>query len=226
MSEQENKNPGFLDGVLADPLKLAGAVIVATAVLGIFSVHMHFETLPTYGALAHLSTENPLVMKGQEVYYQEGCQYCHTQNLRPFAWEVSRFANAEAYGHFPLPHQMEYHYETPSMRGSTRNGPDLSRVAGKLGAAELKALLASRGDGNLREGHHRFGHLFTREDGMSPLFLSWRIRMMMNVRTPLSDSYQKSVFELVEGQARGDALVAYLLSLGSKQSQFAGKFYQ
>ncbi|MEQ9366421.1 MAG: cbb3-type cytochrome c oxidase subunit II, partial [Leptospirales bacterium] len=82
MSEKENKIVSTLEGLLADPLKLAGAVIGGTAVLGIFAIHMHFEVLPTYGAMAHLSPESPLAMKGQEVYMQEGCQYCHSQNLR------------------------------------------------------------------------------------------------------------------------------------------------
>ena len=82
MSQNENKIVSFFGGVLADPLKAAGAVIVATAVLGVFAIHAHFEVVPTYGAMAHLAPESALAMKGQEVYHQEGCQYCHSQNLR------------------------------------------------------------------------------------------------------------------------------------------------
>ena len=112
------------------------------------------------------------------------------------------------------------------MRGSTRLGPDLSRLAGKLSREDLENLLKSRGDKSLREGHHRFGHLFESDAGMSGVALSWRIRMMMNARAPLSDPYQKSVFDQLDGQTRGDALVEYLSTLGRKQSQFAGQFFQ
>lgn len=226
MSENENKIVSFLEGVLADPLKVAGAVIGATAILGVFAVHMHFETLPSYGAMAYLAPESALAMKGQEIYYQEGCQYCHSQNLRSLDYEVARFAPADAYGYYPLPHVMEYYFESPSMRGSSRKGPDLSRIAGKLSREDLEGLLKSTSTKDLRSGHHRFGHLFTDESGMDPLFLSWRVRMMMNARAPLSDAYQKSVFEQLENQTRGDALVEYLLSIGRKQSQFAGKYFQ
>ncbi len=226
MSENENKFTKSLQGLLADPLKLAGAVIGATAILGIFAVHAHFEVLPTHGAMAKLSPESPLAMKGQEVYMQEGCQYCHSQNLRSLDWEVARFANQEAYGYYPLPNMMEYHFESPSLRGSERKGPDLSRVVGKLNRADLEGLLKSTKTDSLRAGHHRFAHLFSSEAGMSPLFLGWRVRMMMNARAPLSDSYQRSVFEQLDGQTRGDALVEYLLTLGRKQSQFTGNYFQ
>jgi cytochrome c oxidase cbb3-type subunit 2 len=226
MSEKENKIVSTLEGLLADPLKLAGAVIGGTAVLGIFAIHMHFEVLPTYGAMAHLSPESPLAMKGQEVYMQEGCQYCHSQNLRSLDWEVARFADQDSYGYYPLPHMMEYYYESPSLRGSARKGPDLARLAGKVNRQDLEGLLKSTKSDSLRAGHHRFGHLFQSDAGMSPLFLSWRVRMMMNARTPLSDSYQKSVFEQLDGQTRGDALVEYLLTLGRKQSEFTGKYFQ
>ena len=61
---------------------------------------------------------------------------------------------------------------------------------------------------------------------MSPLFFCWRVRMMMNARAPMSDAYQRSAFEEIGGQTRGDALVEYLLSLGRRQSEFAGKYFQ
>ncbi|MEQ9362969.1 MAG: hypothetical protein RIF32_01930, partial [Leptospirales bacterium] len=136
------------------------------------------------------------------------------------------FADQDSYGYYPLPHMMEYYYESPSLRGSARKGPDLARLAGKVNRQDLEGLLKSTKSDSLRAGHHRFGHLFQSDAGMSPLFLSWRVRMMMNARTPLSDSYQKSVFEQLDGQTRGDALVEYLLTLGRKQSEFTGKYFQ
>ncbi len=227
MSEKQNPIASFLDDLMSDPLKLAGATIVLSLGIGFAALHFPYESMPAYGS-RHLTMEKAIVVKGQEVYYQEGCQYCHSQNLRSLNWEVARFAQSGAeqpYGYFPLPEMMEYNFEMPSLRGSSRLGPDLSRVAGRFDEAQLTSLLKSTKTDSLRSGHHRYGHLFQSDAGINPLFLSWRIRMMMEWRAPLSDDFQKSAFEQLNDKSRGDALVAYLLSLGKKQSDFAGKFY-
>lgn len=64
-----------------------------------------------------------LELLGREVYRREGCASCHTQNVRPFDGEVTRFGPASQAGEWasdPLP-----------MAGTRRVGPDLARVGGK-----------------------------------------------------------------------------------------------
>lgn len=199
---------------------------IAIVIVGYgIAVCLPFSENISHGSLSQLSTEDTLVLKGHEVYYQEGCQYCHSQNLRPFGWEVSRYVNVEKYGYYPVPTAMEYSHETPAMRGSFRIGPDLSRVAGKQDAAGLTSLLRGGKEDNLRNRYHAYGYLFN-DDDLQPLFLSWKIRMMLEAGVPLSDPYHKSAFDRLEGQTRGDALVAYLLSLGQKSMQYNGAFYR
>jgi len=76
---------------------------------------------------------------------------------------------------------------------------------------------------------HSYGRLFDANDvydEVDALSLSWKIRAMMNAGVPFSDSYQKSALDNLPGRSKGDALKAYLLTLGARQSEFAGKYYK
>lgn len=219
-----------LDAVLKDPVKLAVGAALVTLLGAWLVIYLPYrqQALPTHGSLMHLAPPtNSLALQGQKVYMQEGCQYCHTQALRPFAWEGKRFASAEAYGYYLMPEFMEYYHESPSMRGSRRIGPDLSRMAGKLDEAQLRTLLDNSKGETMRQMFHRYSHLFDEDlTDTNALMLSWKMRMMMQAAVPVSDSYQKSVFAALDGSTRGDALVEYLSTLGKKQADYAGQFYQ
>ncbi|MDT0630844.1 cytochrome-c oxidase, cbb3-type subunit II [Rubrivirga sp. S365] len=73
--------------------------------------------------LATLEPYTPLELVGRDVYIAEGCNNCHSQQIRPFQDEVIR------YGPYSVPE--EGAYETPHLWGSKRTGPDLARVGGK-----------------------------------------------------------------------------------------------
>lgn len=227
MSESKGDLNSQLQALFSSPLRQlwAALIIGGLAITAVLWLPFRREVIPSHGAMAMLSPPSQLVMAGQQVYQEEGCQYCHSQALRPVAWEAMRMANAGAYGYFLAPDAMEYYFEAPAMRGSARLGPDLSRLAGRLDEAQLRALLQSKKSDSPREVFHRFSHLFASDAGLSPLMLSWRARMMMNAGAQLSDPHQRSAFWLLEDQSRGDVLVAYLLSLGQKQRESAGRFY-
>jgi cytochrome c oxidase cbb3-type subunit 2 len=65
----------------------------------------------------------PLELVGQNIYIREGCNVCHSQQIRPLRDEVVR------YGHYSL--AAESMYDHPFVWGSKRTGPDLARVGGK-----------------------------------------------------------------------------------------------
>lgn len=65
----------------------------------------------------------PLELAGQKIYIREGCNVCHSQQIRPLRDEVTR------YGHYSL--AAESMYDHPFVWGSKRTGPDLARVGGK-----------------------------------------------------------------------------------------------
>ncbi|MBL8018531.1 MAG: cbb3-type cytochrome c oxidase subunit II [Leptospirales bacterium] len=213
------------DSLFKTPGRTVGSVVGIILIGYIISVVVPYQRNHSYGSHAQLSTEDALVIKGQEVYFQEGCQYCHSQNLRPMGWEVARFADADKYGYFPMPVAMEYAHETPAMRGSARLGPDLSRLASRQDAASIKSFIRGGKEDTLKNRFHAYAYLFE-ETELQPMFLSWKIRMMMQAGVPFSDPFQKSAFDRLEGQSRGDALIAYLASLGQKRMQFDGAYYR
>jgi cytochrome c oxidase cbb3-type subunit I/II len=64
-----------------------------------------------------------LELEGRDLYIREGCNTCHSQQVRPFKTETDR------YGPFSL--AGEAVYDRPFLWGSRRTGPDLARVGGK-----------------------------------------------------------------------------------------------
>ncbi len=73
--------------------------------------------------LATLEPYTPLELAGRDVYIAEGCNNCHSQQVRPFQDEVMRYG--------PYSVAEEEVYETPHLWGSKRTGPDLARLGGK-----------------------------------------------------------------------------------------------
>jgi len=65
----------------------------------------------------------PLEVAGRDLYIREGCNNCHSQQVRPFRQEIER------YGEYSKPGESVY--EHPFLWGSKRTGPDLARVGGK-----------------------------------------------------------------------------------------------
>ena len=65
----------------------------------------------------------PLEVAGRDLYIREGCNNCHSQQVRPFRNELER------YGEYSKPG--EGVYDHPFLWGSKRTGPDLARVGGK-----------------------------------------------------------------------------------------------
>ena len=214
-------------------------VLFSQLVLGFIIIWCSSLGDETHGAQALLAPESIVAMKGQEVYFQEGCHYCHTQNLRPFRWEFKRFSNVEKLGYFSKPEAMEYYYESPFTSGSRRLGPDLARIATFYdGDADKLRLLLKGTDKDNEKGNslgsllHSYGYLFgqdaeksEQEKERSAWHLSWKIRAMLQARVPFSDVYQRSVYN-AGNVSRGEALIAYLLSRGSKHIQFKGKYYR
>jgi cytochrome c oxidase cbb3-type subunit 2 len=59
---------------------------------------------------------------GREIYVREGCEYCHTQNVRPLKQDLV-FGRPSVAG--------DYAYGTPELLGDHRNGPDLTNIGAR-----------------------------------------------------------------------------------------------
>lgn len=73
--------------------------------------------------LEKLQPYTDLALKGRAIYIQEGCWFCHSQQVRPLKGD-------EAY-YGPPSRPGEYVYDAPHLLGTRRIGPDLARVGGK-----------------------------------------------------------------------------------------------
>ncbi|MBI3396647.1 MAG: cbb3-type cytochrome c oxidase subunit II [Spirochaetia bacterium] len=200
-------------------------VTVVFVFLGYYmQVRLPYHNLNGNGTFALLTSPDPLAVQGQIVYMQEGCQYCHTQNLRPFPSEVRRYADEAKYGFFPLQTAQEGRFQSPYPRGSVRIGPDLSRIASKYTVDTMQSLLKSKAGDSPKGAFHSYKYLFAQDMDIDAE-LTWRIRQMLNTGAVISDPFLQSAHDRVRDKTRGDALVAYLLTLGQAQAEYAGKFY-
>jgi cytochrome c oxidase cbb3-type subunit I/II len=64
----------------------------------------------------------PLELHGRDVYLSEGCYVCHSQMIRPFAWETARYGAVSTIDDSIFDHPFQW--------GSKRTGPDLAREGG------------------------------------------------------------------------------------------------
>ncbi|MEM6603650.1 MAG: cytochrome-c oxidase, cbb3-type subunit II [Pseudomonadota bacterium] len=101
--------------------------ILMISIGGIVEIIPLFRQEVTIEAVKGMRPYTPLELTGQNIYIREGCNTCHSQQIRPLRDEVER------YGHYSL--AAESMYDHPFQWGSKRTGPDLARVGGKYSDA-------------------------------------------------------------------------------------------
>lgn len=153
-----------------------------------------------------------LELAGRDVYQSEGCFYCHTQMIRPFKWETDRWDRNKDYGAAPYSKSEEYKYDHPFLWGSKRTGPDLWHEASlNNNVSWHKEHLIDPRNTSPGSIMPSYAHLFKR-----PVNVAQTQSNMKGLRTlgvPYSDADIEQAGSLLEGKTKGDALVAYLVSL-------------
>ena len=97
--------------------------LVAVAIGGLVLLIPPHLLAGTIDPVVGLKPYSALEVEGRDVYIREGCNTCHSQQVRPFKTETDR------YGRYSL--SGEGIYDRPFLWGSRRTGPDLARVGGK-----------------------------------------------------------------------------------------------
>jgi mono/diheme cytochrome c family protein len=99
-----------------------GGLIVFFAVVfaAVFIPKLVYD--PPQTVIAHQYTDKQL--RGRELFYSNGCNYCHTQYVRP---EDTAMGNVSSGG--------DYFFDNPMILGSERTGPDLSYIGRKRSEA-------------------------------------------------------------------------------------------
>lgn len=98
-------------------------IIIVIAIGGLIEIVPLFHVETTIEKVQGMRPLTPLELAGQNIYIREGCNSCHSQQVRPLRDEVER------YGHYSL--AAESMYDHPFLWGSKRTGPDLARAGGK-----------------------------------------------------------------------------------------------
>jgi len=102
------------------PTQLIVFSLIAVAIGGIvefvpsFLVESNVQTIPS------VTPYTPLELEGRDIYIREGCNNCHSQQVRPFRSETVRYGEYSKSG--------ENVYDHPCLWGSKRTGPDLARA--------------------------------------------------------------------------------------------------
>lgn len=107
------------------PILLLVLSLVVVGIGGLIELIPTFlvkENIPT---ITSVKPYTPLELQGRDIYIREGCYNCHSQMIRPFRYEVSRYGEYSKAG--------EFVYDHPFQWGSKRTGPDLARIGGKYG---------------------------------------------------------------------------------------------
>ncbi len=101
-------------------LLLATVAILIGGVIEMIPTFLIKSNIPT---ISSVKPYTPLELQGRDIYQREGCNVCHSQQVRPFRSETERYGEYSKAG--------EYVYDHPFLWGSKRTGPDLHRIGGK-----------------------------------------------------------------------------------------------
>lgn len=106
-------------------MKMTPMTILFGSTLVLFSIIIANVIAPPYVFRPHPNANTPpytaLQLEGRDLYVQNGCVYCHSQDTRPMDWGIGSGLSSQP---------GDYAYDSPHLVGSLRNGPDLAHEAG------------------------------------------------------------------------------------------------
>jgi cytochrome c oxidase cbb3-type subunit I/II len=105
------------------PIQLMVLSLVVVAIGGIIEFVPTFLVKSNIPTISSVKPYTPLELQGRDIYVREGCYTCHSQMVRPFRSETSRYGEYSKAG--------EFIYDHPFQWGSKRTGPDLARLSNK-----------------------------------------------------------------------------------------------
>jgi cytochrome c oxidase cbb3-type subunit I/II len=107
------------------PVQMLVIALVVVSIGGAIEFIPTFLVKSNVPTIASVKPYTPLELEGRDIYVREGCYTCHSQMIRPFRSETSRYGEYSKAG--------EFVYDHPFQWGSKRTGPDLQRIGGKYG---------------------------------------------------------------------------------------------
>ncbi|NBX65600.1 MAG: cytochrome-c oxidase, cbb3-type subunit II [Proteobacteria bacterium] len=170
-------------------------IIVVVLIGGVIEIIPLFRMETVIEPVKGVRPYTPLELAGQNIYIREGCNVCHSQQIRPLRDEVVR------YGHYSL--AAESMYDHPFLWGSKRTGPDLARVGGRYSDEWHTAHLINPRDvvpESIMPTYSMLAKRAVRLDDMSAHLKTLRI-----VGVPYTDDMIREAYDDAMAQARVDS---------------------
>ncbi|WP_185862887.1 cytochrome-c oxidase, cbb3-type subunit I [Blattabacterium cuenoti] len=96
---------------------------IAVAIGGFIEIIPTLVIKSNVPTISSIKPYKALELEGRDLFVREGCNACHSAQVRPFRDEVVRYGEYSKAG--------EFVYDHPFLWGSKRTGPDLAREGGK-----------------------------------------------------------------------------------------------
>lgn len=174
--------------------------LLAISVGGLVEIIPLFRVETTIEKVSGMRPYTPLELAGQQIYIREGCNVCHSQQIRPLRDEVER------YGHYSL--AAESMYDHPFLWGSKRTGPDLARAGGKYSDAWHTAHLKNPRDVVPESIMPSYGFMLNRAANLEMLPKLMRAQRVTGV--PYTDEMIEEAYNDAMAQSHNDSDMAGL----------------
>ena len=148
---------------------------------------------------------SPLELEGRDVYVAQGCHVCHTQMVRDIETDRLRFGAATRIE--------DDIYEHPNLWGSMRNGPDLANVGLRYSADWQRQHL--RDPRSLVPESIMPTYPWLIEQRLNTDDIEAKMKGLRTLGVPYTDEDIAGAQAQLEGKTKADALVAYLVQLGT-----------
>lgn len=119
----EEENKGFHNWLEKKPIQFTILSFIAVAIGGFIEIIPTLVIKSNVPTIHSVKPYSALELEGRDLFVREGCNACHSAQVRPFRDEVVRYGEYSKAG--------EFVYDHPFLWGSKRTGPDLAREGGK-----------------------------------------------------------------------------------------------
>ncbi len=121
--KNNNKNEKFHNWLERKPIQMTILSFLAVAFGGFVEILPTIIIKSNVPTIKNVKPYTALELEGRDLFVREGCNACHSAQVRPFRDEVVRYGEYSKAG--------EFVYDHPFLWGSKRTGPDLAREGGK-----------------------------------------------------------------------------------------------
>lgn len=174
------------------PVQMLIVSLIVVAIGGAIEFIPVFLVKSNIPTISSVKPYTPLELEGRDIYVREGCYTCHSQMVRPFRSETSRYGEYSKAG--------EFVYDHPFQWGSKRTGPDLARVGGKYPDSwHYNHMMDPT---SMSPGSIMPSYPWLLDDKVDVASIIGKIKAMRRLGVPYPDNYEQRAAKDMEEQAK------------------------